>query len=111
MKITRTEEGTYTRTSVLDINEDFVEAINSNFKNALVGEVNFTPLTLKEFWDIIKDSDNAPRAKEEYPVNLRFFNGNMKLGSYIRCEINEFFEEISSESEERPEVWYDEFES
>lgn len=109
MKIVRTEEGTYSRTSTLNINEDFVETINSNFKKVLVGNVDFIPLTLKELCNIIK-ADNAPRANEEYHVNLEFYHGVMKLGTYVRCEINNCFEELPGEVDERPEVWCDEFE-
>lgn len=107
MEIVRTEEGTYTRTMTLKINEDLVEAINANLEAATVDGTIHEPLTLEEVWNIIKGT--SARSQEEYFVELRFYTGNMKLYDFIRCEINNYFEEMQeSEVEEKPDFWCDE---
>ena len=108
MKVVRTEEGTYTRTTSLEIDEITVEKINKDLEEALVNGAKYIPLTVKETWAILNDS-MTPRALEEYFVELNFYSGNMKLGDFVRITINDMFEELPGESEEKPEIWYDEF--
>lgn len=108
MKITRTEEGKYTRITTLTINEDIVKRINEDLDVAIVNGVKFKPLTIEEVIDLVSDAKSS-RADEEYFVELEFYSGNMKLGAFIRCEINDIFEELpADEIQEEPEYWTDE---
>lgn len=108
MKITRTEEGRYTRVTTLIIDEEIVERINEDLEAAIVNGVKFKPLTLEEVTDLISDA-KASRGDEEYFVELEFYSGNMKLGVFVHCEINDIFEETAAdEIHEEPDYWTDE---
>lgn len=109
MKIIRTEEGTFTRAITLDIDENVLKTINSDIEKSIVNGVKFIPLTLEDFRDILMNSITAPRAKEEYFIEHRFYTGNMKLGCLVQCEINEIFEELPGEVDEKIEGWTDKF--
>lgn len=109
MKIVRTEDGTFTRTITLEIDEVTVEKINKDLEDALVNGAKYIPLTVEEVWDIMLHYFEAPRYNEEYFVELKFYSGNMKLGDFVRLTINDIFEELPGEVDERTEVWYDEF--
>lgn len=109
MKIMRTEEGRYNRTTTLEIDEITVEKINKDLEEALVNGTKYIPLTVEETWAILNDSIKAPRYNEEYFIELKLYSGNMKLGDFVRLTINDMFEELPGESEEIPEIWYDEF--
>lgn len=108
MKITRTEEGKYTRITTLTINEDIVKRINEDIDIAIVNGVKFKPLTMQEIIDLVSGA-KSPRADEEYFVELEFYSGNIKLGAFVRCEINDIFEELpADEIHEEPDYWTDE---
>lgn len=108
MKITRTEEGRYTRITTLTINEDTVKRINEDLDIAIINGVKFKPLTMEEVIELISGAKSS-RADEEYFVELEFYSGNMKLGVFIHCEINNIFEETpAKEIHEEPEIWTDE---
>ena len=108
MKITRTEEGRYTRITTLTIDEDIVKRINEDLEIAIVNGVKFKPLTMEEITDLVSDG-KSPRANEEYFVELEFYSGNMKLGAFVHCEINDIFEETPAEEiNEEPDIWTDE---
>jgi hypothetical protein len=108
MKITRTEEGKYTRITTLTINEDTVKRINEDLDVAIVNGVKFKPLTIQEVIDLVSGAKSS-RGDEEYFVELEFYSGNMKLGAFIRCEINDIFEELpADEIHEEPDYWTDE---
>ena len=108
MKITRTEEGRYTRITTLTIDEDIVKRINEDLEIAIVNGVKFKPLTMEEIADLVSDG-KSPRANEEYFVELEFYSGNMKLGAFVHCEINDIFEETPAEEiNEEPDIWTDE---
>lgn len=110
MKIVRTEEGKYTRTTTLELDKEVVEVINHNLSMAIVNGVECAPLTVEEVWDILTNSIKAVRYNEEYFIEYYVYTGNMKLGDFVRCEINEYFEEMPcDETEETPDLWYDEF--
>ena len=109
MKITRTEEGRYVRITTLTIDEKVVERINEDLANAIVTEGVFKALTEEEIVGMIMDSVKAPRAQEEYFIELEFYQGNIKLGDFVTLEINDIFEEApADELHEEPEVWSDE---
>ena len=109
MEIMRTEEGRFTRTTTLEIDKVTVEKINTDLEEAIVNGAKFIPLTVDETWDILTNSVGAQRYNEEYFVELSFYNGNMKLGDFVRLTINDIFAELPGESNEEPEIWYDEF--
>ena len=108
MEITRTEEGRYTRITTLTINEDIVKRINEDLEVAIVNGVKFKPLTMEEVANLVSGT-KSPRANEEYFVELESYSGNIKLGAFVRCEINDIFEETpAKEIHEEPEYWTDE---
>lgn len=108
MEITRTEEGRYTRVTTITINEDIVKRINEDLEKAIINGVRFKPLTIEEVTNLISGIKPS-RADEEYFVELEFYSGNIKLGAFIHCEINDIFEETSTgELHEEPEIWSDE---
>lgn len=108
MQITRTEEGRYTRITTLIIDENIVKRINKDLETAIVNGVKFRPLTMEEVIDLVSDA-KSPRTDEEYFVELDFYSGNMKLGAFVHCEINDIFEEApADELHEEPEIWTDE---
>ena len=114
MKIVRTEEGYYTRKTTLNIDETVAEKINSALEASVVSflvgtRTKFEPLTPEDIWDIMTKSIDAPRFREEYFVNLKFYAGNMKLGDFVHCAINDIFAEIPGEGEETPDFYNDEF--
>ena len=108
MKITRTEEGRYTRVTTLIIDEKVVDRINEDLEDAIVNGVKFKPLTVKEVVDLITDTKSS-RGNEEYFVELEFYSGNMKLGVFVHCELNDIFEGApADEIHEEPDYWTDE---
>lgn len=110
MEIIRREEGRYVRKLALNIDEDITNFINERLEESLVGGGKYERLTIQDIWDIMTKSIDAPRYKEEYFVELEFYSGMMKLGDFVRKEINAFFEVIPGEIEdETVDVFYDEF--
>lgn len=110
MEIVRTEEGRYTRTITLKVDQDLVDTINKDLEAALVNGAKYIPLTLEEVWNIMLKSIDAPRFKEEYFVELDFYSGNMKLGDFIHCEINNIFATLPAHQEdETVELFEDEY--
>jgi len=109
MEIVRVEEGKYTRTATLVIDEVTLEAINEKLAESIVNGVKFTPLALEELWDILTKTVKASRYNEEYFVELEFYEGNMKLGSFVRTLINDLFEGMVGNVEESMDFYYDEF--
>lgn len=109
MEIVRTEEGSFTRRITLKIDGPLVSLINKDLEEALVNG-SCKPLTLEEVWGILSESIEAPRFMEEYFVDLKFYVGNMKLGDFVRYEVNNFFEELPGEIDsERIDLYTDEF--
>ena len=97
MKIVRTEEGRYTRTTTLEIDKEVVEVINHNLSMVIVNGVECAPLTVEDVWDILVNGIDAARYNEEYFVEYYVYTGNMKLGDFVRSEINEYFTDITLE--------------
>ena len=92
MKIVRTEKGQYVREITLDVDDYLVETINFNFKSYLKEDEDYIPLTVTEVWNILKDLTKAPRFNEMYSVKLPFFEGRMKLGDFVRMEVNDILQ-------------------
>ena len=109
MKILRTEEGRFTRTIELEVDKEIVEIINHNLSMAITNGAKFNPLTLEDVCNILTYSIEAPRFNEEYFVDYDFYTGNIKLGNFVRSEINNIFADLPGEVNEETEVWYDEF--
>lgn len=110
MKVIRTEEGRYNRVTTLTIDEKVVDRINKDLEKAIVNGVKFKPLTEKDIVDLVLNGYKVSRADEEYFVELEFYQGNMKLGTFVHCEINDIFEELpADELHEEPDSWVDEF--
>ena len=109
MKIVRTEQGKYTRSLTLEIDECVVDTINSELTTSLVNGVKFVPLTAEDIWKIMIESIEAPRYKEEYFIDYKFYNGVMKLGDFVRCNINDIFATLPGETEEVVDFYNDEF--
>lgn len=109
MEIVRTEEGTFTRKITLKVDEPLIGLINKDLEDALV-EGECKPLTIEDIWDIMYELDEARRYNEEYHLKMKFRDGNMKLGDFVRYEINCFFEELPGEIDnETIDVYTDEF--
>ena len=110
MKIVRIEEGHYSRRFTLEIDEALVSVINKELEDSIVNGATFKPLTVEEVWTIMTKSIEAPRFKEEYFIDIKFYNGIMKLGDFVRLIINTTFEELPGElDDEIVEFYRDEF--
>lgn len=110
MKIVRQEDGRFIRTVTLEINSSVVDTVNESLKKAIVNGMAFEPLTSEDIFTLMSDNIDAPRYREEYFVECEFYTGNMKLGDFVRCTINDIFAELPTKLEDETiEVWYDEF--
>lgn len=112
MEIIRTEEGRYSRKFTLKVDDSLAYTINEDIQFAMreVQARNFKPLTVEELWDIMTNSIQASRYKEEYLFKLRFSEGNMRLGDFVRYEINNIFSLMPGELEnEEVEYYEDEY--
>lgn len=107
MKVIRTEEGKYYRTITLDIDEVLVESINRNIEMYLEEGEDFICLTVDEVWKILRSAE-APRFDEWHYVKLFYFEGNMKLGNFVRMMVNDALAQLPGKiDDEVVDLYYD----